>query len=108
LFDPGTIVTLSAAPSDTSIFAGWSGACSGTGDCTLTLSSDAAVTALFVDITGDLNGDDLLNLADAIIGMQIVSGLGSANLSALFDVDGDGQTGMKEVVYILQRVSETR
>ncbi len=108
LFDGGAIVTLSAVPSDTSIFAGWSGACSGASDCTLTLSSDAAVTAVFVDITGDLNGDDLLNLADAIIGMQIVSGMGSANLSTLFDVDGDGQTGTKEVVYILQRVSEMR
>jgi hypothetical protein len=108
LFDLGAIVTLSAVPSDTSVFAGWSGACSGAGDCLLTLSSDGAVTAVFFDITGDLNGDDLLNLADAIIGMQIVSGLGSANLSTLFDVDGDGRTGMKEVVFILQRLSEMR
>ncbi len=66
------------------------------------------VTALFMHITGDLNGDDLLNLADAIIGMKIVSGMGSANLSTLFDLDGDGQTGLNEVVFILQRLSEMR
>jgi hypothetical protein len=66
------------------------------------------VTSLFIDTTGDLNGDERLSLADAILGMRIVSGLGSANLSTLFDVDRDGRTGLNEVAYILQRLSEAR
>ncbi|MDQ3365226.1 MAG: hypothetical protein M3680_07345 [Myxococcota bacterium] len=47
----GTMVTLTATPSTAaataSTFAGWSGACAGTGACTLTLTSAATVTAKF-------------------------------------------------------------
>lgn len=40
-------VELSAAPAPGSYFSGWSGACTGTGTCTLTLAADRAVTATF-------------------------------------------------------------
>ena len=43
----GTSVTLAAAPASCSSFAGWSGACSGGGACTVLISSDQAVTARF-------------------------------------------------------------
>ncbi|MGA2927073.1 MAG: hypothetical protein ABSG43_13935, partial [Solirubrobacteraceae bacterium] len=43
----GTTVSLSAAPAGESVFTGWSGACSGTGACQVTLSSDQAVIATF-------------------------------------------------------------
>jgi len=46
-FDQGARVSLSAAPADDSTFAGWSGACSGAGDCTVTMTSDLAVAATF-------------------------------------------------------------
>jgi PASTA domain-containing protein/List-Bact-rpt repeat protein len=46
-FEHGTAVTLTAAASARSEFAGWSGDCSGTGACTLTMSADRAVTATF-------------------------------------------------------------
>jgi len=46
-FAPGTMVTLTAAPSATSNFAGWSGACSGTGPCSATMSAATSVTATF-------------------------------------------------------------
>jgi uncharacterized protein (TIGR03437 family) len=50
-FPAGTVVTLTATPNAGSTFAGWSGACSGTGSCTLTVtansSSNQAVTATF-------------------------------------------------------------
>jgi hypothetical protein len=47
-FDPGTEVSLSAGPAANSTFAGWGGACSGTGTCDLIINSDQAVTATFV------------------------------------------------------------
>jgi len=44
----GTIVTLQASAAAGSAFAGWSGpGCSGTGSCTLTMSSDQTATATF-------------------------------------------------------------
>lgn len=46
----GTIVTLSAIPDASSVFTGWSGVCSGTGTCTVTMNNDIAVTASFAKI----------------------------------------------------------
>src|SRR5262249_12687059 len=42
-FLPGTVVTLTAATATGSAFTGWSGACTGTGSCNVTLTSDAMV-----------------------------------------------------------------
>ncbi len=47
-FTTNTVVTLTATPVTNSLFAGWSGGgCSGTGACTVTMSSDLVVTAQF-------------------------------------------------------------
>ena len=49
-FAGGTIVTLTAKPVDGSTFVGWSGsseACSGTGGCTVKMSSAKSITATF-------------------------------------------------------------
>ena len=46
-FNIGTVVTLTAAPGAGSSFAGWSGACSGTGSCSVTMNAAASVTAAF-------------------------------------------------------------
>ena len=43
----GTQVTLTADPADYSTFTGWSGDCTGTGNCTLTMSENKDVTATF-------------------------------------------------------------
>lgn len=43
----GTTVTLTASPDAASVFKGWSGACSGLGACTIALSADTAVFAMF-------------------------------------------------------------
>jgi len=47
LFKQGTQVALSAAPSIGSSFASWSGACSGSGACTVTMDSIKSVSASF-------------------------------------------------------------
>jgi hypothetical protein len=44
---PGTVVVLTAAAAPGSTFAGWSGGCSGTAPCTVTLNTSATVTATF-------------------------------------------------------------
>ena len=46
-FDTGTAVTLTALPASGSRFSGWSGACSGTGACQVTMSTALSVTATF-------------------------------------------------------------
>lgn len=46
-YSSGEDVTLSATPSPDSVFAGWSGACTGTGTCILNLNGNKSVTATF-------------------------------------------------------------
>ncbi|HWY57390.1 MAG TPA: alkaline phosphatase family protein [Terriglobales bacterium] len=46
-FSSGTQVTLTASPAANSFFAGWSGSCSGTGVCQLTMTQNTSVTANF-------------------------------------------------------------
>jgi hypothetical protein len=46
-FNHGTLVSLSATPSPGSIFSGWSGACTGTGTCQVTMDSAKSVSAAF-------------------------------------------------------------
>ena len=46
-FSYGNLVTLTAVPAIGSTFTGWSGACSGTSTCTVTMTADKSVTATF-------------------------------------------------------------
>ena len=46
----GTAVTLTAAPATGSSFTGWSGSCSGTGACTVTMDAAKSVTATFAPL----------------------------------------------------------
>jgi uncharacterized repeat protein (TIGR02543 family) len=46
-YNSGTVVTLTATPVSVSTFEGWSGACSGTGQCSVTMDADKTVTATF-------------------------------------------------------------
>jgi len=46
-FAGGSTVTLHADPGDFSLFSGWSGACSGSGDCLLEMTAERAATATF-------------------------------------------------------------
>ena len=50
-FGSGSIVTLNASPNPGTIFTGWSGACTGTGPCVVTLNGNTTVTATFTTTT---------------------------------------------------------
>jgi hypothetical protein len=52
-FAAGTSVTLTATPGAGSVFAGWSGACSGSASCTVVLDQARAVTARFSRVFTD-------------------------------------------------------
>ena len=47
VYSSGTNVTLTATPQVGSSFAGWSGACTGTGSCMIPMTSAKSVTATF-------------------------------------------------------------
>jgi YVTN family beta-propeller protein len=47
-YAPGTVVNLTATPAQPATFGGWSGPCTGTGTCSVTLSTSQTVTASFV------------------------------------------------------------
>ena len=53
-YSAGSSVTLTASPDPGSLFSGWSGDCSGTGACILTMDGDHSVTATFSLPSSDL------------------------------------------------------
>lgn len=56
-------------------------------------------------LPGDLNGDDLVDLHDAILGLKTLTGI-NVNVILKADVNGDNRIGMADVLYILEIVSE--
>jgi PKD repeat protein len=48
VYNTGTSVVLTAVPDSGYVFAGWSGGCSGTGICAVSMSANAAVAATYV------------------------------------------------------------
>jgi hypothetical protein len=54
VYGHGTSVTLTATPNTGSTFSGWSGACSGTSTCTVTMTAATVVTATFAIATHQL------------------------------------------------------
>ncbi|NJL58339.1 MAG: hypothetical protein HC887_00515, partial [Desulfobacteraceae bacterium] len=55
----------------------------------------------------DLNGDNSVDLKDAIIALKILTGLAEAYCNQA-DVNGDGKIGVEELTYILQKVAGLR
>jgi hypothetical protein len=67
LFTSPTSVILTATPTGGSTFSGWSGDCSGTGTCTVTMNAAHAVTATF---TGPIISPPSVNGGDLFCGAQ--------------------------------------
>jgi hypothetical protein len=60
LVPEGTNVSLTATPSGSDTFTGWSGACSGTGSCNFVMSANTSVTATFGQTPSTLAADYLI------------------------------------------------
>ena len=59
-----------------------------------------------ISLKGDVNRDFAVNLADAIISLQVISKkTQSGRLYHQADVNGDGKIGLAEVVYIMRKVA---
>jgi hypothetical protein len=60
-----------------------------------------------VDIQkGDLNNDRTVDLMDAVLAAQIITGIKpSETLYKQADIDGDERIGIEELIYILQKIS---
>lgn len=80
-FRSGTTVTVTATPSSGSIFAGWSGACTGMGTCKVTMNVMKAVTATFKKVVPPPN--------TTITGNHI----SGAERRATIDFTGSGDVG---------------
>lgn len=60
-------------------------------------------------VSGDVNGDGILDLDDAIIALQISVDIDPSVMTYLtFDGNGDGKIGTEEAIYILEKKSGIR
>jgi hypothetical protein len=62
---------------------------------------------------GDLNGDQRVDLLDAIAALRVAAGINGSGIRPDFtssgaDVDGDHKVGLAEMVYILQAIAGSR
>ncbi len=57
---------------------------------------------------GDVNEDWIVDLADAILALQLTVNISPQTININSDVNGDVKIGIHEVLYILQKVSDSR
>jgi YVTN family beta-propeller protein len=68
-YNAGTVVTLTPVPAAGSRFSGWSGACSGTGTCSVTMNAAKSVTATFTAAPTTCD-DKISDLQKKVAGMK--------------------------------------
>jgi len=83
-YESEATVTLVAEPESGSSFAGWSGACSGTGECTVIVSDVTSVTANFVAAASAPSSGSDPNVGNSADGSDIVGGGGCFIATAAF------------------------
>jgi len=57
---------------------------------------------------GDIDDNWVVDLADAVMGLGIITGIPGEGPNPASEINGDGSIGVEEVIYILQKVSELR
>jgi hypothetical protein len=100
-YDGGTAVTLTAVAGAGSAFDGWSGACTGTGTCQVTMTQPQSVTATFESCAltspADADGDRLPDCVESNT-MVFVSQLDTGTDPNNPDTDGDAISDGDEVL----------
>jgi len=117
-YTEGTGVALSATPGNGQKLAGWSGVCTGTGACQVTMDSSKSVTATFTSIIPHngivVSNGTMPTIADAQAVLQYVSGQRNLSATQLVHADvaplgpdgmpmGNGVVDMADVIIILRR-----
>jgi hypothetical protein len=103
----GDSITITASANLGYNFANWSGACTGSGACVVSMVSDKAVTAVFsvtgTSKLGDVNGDGKVNATDALIVLSGSAGLNVVTYCPLLcgDTNGDGRVNATDALIIL-------
>jgi len=72
-------------------------------------SQERGGVAYIYDLTqfqGDANADKSVSLADAVLCMKIAAGISDQSVTKLADVDGNGQIGLEEAVFVLERLAK--
>jgi len=83
-------------------------------DMLLILSNDADEATYQVALTGkgsvvgDFNANGVVDLGDAILVLQVLTGMNPGGLNLYADADDDGKIGMGDMIYILEKLSEMR
>jgi len=88
-FVKGSPVTMTVKPNQGSYFVGWSGACPGTGPCTVTMNANDTVTPIFTLAGEDSDGDGIPDNWEYFY-------FGTIGIDPNADPDGDGLTNLQE------------
>ena len=73
------------------------------------VTKDFALIREYSASPGDINGNQDIDLADAILALQVMAGIQpSATIHLEADVNDDNRIGLEEVMYIMQRVAGVR
>jgi len=72
------------------------------------VTKDIGLDLEIADALGDINRDGQVLISDAILSLQVMSGLAPSEIYLDNDVNGDGKIGMEDFIFILQKVAEVR
>ena len=104
-YPSGTNITLGTAIPANTTFAGWSGACSGTGLCTVTMNATKTVTATFNTTIGlekfDVNSDGHINNLDTRV---IATNITNRTYATRADLNSDGTVNVDDLALLRRAI----
>jgi uncharacterized repeat protein (TIGR02543 family) len=100
------VVDITATPAAGYEFDHWSGACTGSGTCQVTMDANKTVTAHFTlasSLLGDVNGDHAVNSTDALIDLSCDAGMDTSQFCPMNcgDVNADGLVNSTDALITL-------